>query len=144
MGSIMDAAMISNFEEFDDFRDQDGNIDFDALFSVYDVAEVYKMVDDARRGKMATVTNTANFGKNRISSGYNGTSLSYYRDGSGQLNYEEIFNFFDLDGEDGLYSICNDSTLRELGLPPRQIGDRAPRYPSDKIKMLGKGFNGSH
>lgn len=143
MSSIMDAAMISNFEEFDDFRDQDGNIDFDALFSVYDVTEVYKMVDDARRGKMATVTNTANFGKNRISSGYNGTSLSYYRDGSGQLNYEEIFNFFDLDGEDGLYSICNDSTLRELGLPPRQIGDRAPRYPSDKIKMLGKGFNGS-
>ncbi len=141
----MDVAIISNFEGFDDFRDQDGNIDFDALFSVYDVTEIYKMVDDARRSKMdSAVTDASSLDKNRVSSGYNGTSLSYYRDESGQLNYEEVFNFFDLDGEDGLYSICNDSTLRELGLPPRQIGDRAPRYPSDKIKMLERGFNGGH
>lgn len=142
---VIDETIVNDLEILDDFRDQDGNIDFDALFSVYDVTEIYKMVDDARRSKMGLiVTDTANFGKSRISSGYNGTSLSYYRDESGQLNYEEVFNFFDLDGEDGLYSICNDSTLRELGLPPRQIGDRAPRYPSDKIKMLGKGFNGCH
>lgn len=131
---VIDDVAINNLEGLDNFRDQDGNIDYDALFSVFDVTDIYRMIDDAcDRAKGS-----------KMASKYNGTSLSYYRDDSGQLNFEEIFNFFDLDGLDGLYSICNDSTLKELGLSPRQIGDRVPRYPSNKIKMLGKGFNGSH
>ena len=135
---VIDDVAINNLEGLDNFRDQDGNIDYDALFSVYDVADIYRMIDDARSVKIA------NSGDHKSSSRYNGTSLSYYRDESGQLNYEEVFLYFDLDGKDGLTAICNDLTLRELGFPPRQIGDRVPRYPSDKIKMLGKDFNGSH
>lgn len=132
--SSMEEFIRSNRELLKDYFDKDGNFDYDAFFTVYDSMDVYNVMN-------GVVASTNEMFKARKLASYTGSTLSYYRDGNGELNLEEVYSYFDLDGYDGLYAICDGKTLEDLGLPPRTLGDRVPLYPNKKIKMLGK-FNG--
>lgn len=128
--SSMEEFISSNSELFKDYVDENGNFDYDAFFAVYD--SISDIGDDALNLDKSAKPKTYTSGS------YAGSTLSYYRDENGELNLEEVHRYFDLDGEDGLYAICDGKTLEELGLPPRVLGDRVPLYPNKKIKMLGK------
>lgn len=128
--SSMEEFIRANRELFKDYFDKEGNFDYDAFFAVYDSMDIYDLMN-------SNVSNAEKMQLKRLSS-YTGSTLSYYRDENGVLNLEEVYGYFDLDGEDGLYAVCDDKTLEELGLAPRVLGDRVPLYPNKKIKMLGK------
>ena len=111
MGSNLAYKNSNMLEQIEGMRDSNGDINYDEIFATFDIDDVQRvapwLLQVGCSSSFETVTPMAY--KARVD---DASTLNYYRSG-GQLNLEEVFLYFSLDD---LFDICDDKTLKEIGL----------------------------